>query len=116
MANIDSDITFQKMGDRVIDIDGFDDGMMTIPDTLCVQCEATGTTRMMLTSVPFFREIIIASFECDTCHYRNSDVQFGGSIQPKGCRISLTVNTREDLNREIVKSDSASISIPELQL
>ena len=46
---------------------------------------------------------------------RNSFVQFGGSYQPSGCLYSLTPKDEEDLNRSVVRSDRATISIPELE-
>jgi hypothetical protein len=53
-------------------------GIMMIPETLCMACHETGTTRMVLTRVPFFRELIVSSFECDTCGWSNNEV--GGSF------------------------------------
>jgi zinc finger protein len=42
-------------------------------------------------------------------------VNFGGEIQEKGERIEFRVTSVEDLNRQIIKSDSASLLIPALQ-
>lgn len=35
-------------------------------------------------------------------------------ISPKGCLYTLTVKNDKDLDRQVIKSDSASIKIPEL--
>ncbi|KJE91981.1 zinc finger protein [Capsaspora owczarzaki ATCC 30864] len=83
-------------------------------ESLCVNCEENGTTRLLLTKVPFFREIIIMAFECPHCGFRSNEIQSGGVIQPRGCKTSIRVSTRKDLNREVVKSDSATVSVPEL--
>lgn len=85
-------------------------------ESLCMRCGKNGTTRVMLTLVPNFREVILMSFECPHCGERNNETQFGGQLQPKGCCYSLKVPSgqREILNRHVVKSDSATIKIPEL--
>lgn len=38
---------------------------------------------MMIQKVPYFRELVIASFYCDHCGESNNDVTFGGEIQVK---------------------------------
>ena len=50
-----------------------------------------GQTRLMLTRIPFFKEVIISSFSCDHCGHTDSEVQFGGRIQEKGQRISAKI-------------------------
>ena len=69
---------------------------------------------MLLTSIPFFREIVVISFYCDECGYKNSEIQFGGQLASQGVRISLTVEVETDTNRELIKSEHASIRIPEI--
>lgn len=64
---------------------------MEIPQSLCMACGESGLTRMILTKIPFFREVIVSSFECDACGWTNNEVQFGGAIQEKGCRYELKV-------------------------
>ncbi len=46
-----------------------------IKGSLCMVCGGDGTTRMLTTKIPFFREVIISSFECDDCHWRNNEVR-----------------------------------------
>lgn len=70
----------------------------------------------MLTTIPFFREIIVSSFECPHCGYKNSSVQYGGVIQDRGYKITLKVTNAKDMNRTVVKSETATIYIPELEL
>ena len=90
-------------------------GVDVIEGSLCVECGGTGKTMLMLHKIPFFREIIIGSFKCNDCHARNNEVTFGGEIQSKGSRVELKITHANDLNRQVIKSDSASISIPELE-
>ena len=52
---------------------------------------------------------------CPDCHFRNTEVTFGGEIQEKGARIVLKVK-KGDLDRQVIKSDSCTISVPSLEL
>ncbi|KAH8097431.1 hypothetical protein JL720_322 [Aureococcus anophagefferens] len=92
------------------------DSMNIIKDSLCMACGGSGETRLMLTKIPLFREIILSSFHCDDCGERNTEVQFGGETQEKGCRYELEVSSRADLDRQVVKSESARIVVPALEL
>ncbi|KAK2099506.1 hypothetical protein P7K49_020854 [Saguinus oedipus] len=73
-----------------------------------------GMTRLLLTKIPFFREIIVSSFSCEHCGWSNTEIQSAGRIQDQGVRYTLTVRALEDMNREVVKTDSATTRIPEL--
>ncbi len=83
-------------------------------DSLCMLCHSTGKTRFMLHKIPYFRELVIASFECEECGERNNEVTFGGEIQLQGCMYELKVTTSKDLDRQLIKSDSALIRIPDI--
>lgn len=54
------------------------------------------------------------SFDCSHCGYQNNEIQSAGEIAEKGVRITLHVQTGKDLNRQVIKSDYASIKIPEV--
>ena len=43
------------------------------------------------------------SVNCDKCSYRDNEVKSGGAISEKGKRITLKVEDREDLSRDILK-------------
>lgn len=83
-------------------------------ESLCMNCYQNGTTRMLLTKIPFFKEIIVSSFSCAHCGWSNTEIQSAGRIQDQGVCYSLKVRTKQDLNREVVKADSATTRIPEL--
>ncbi|UZJ51511.1 hypothetical protein CBS101457_000831 [Exobasidium rhododendri] len=85
-------------------------------ESLCFECEQQGTTRLLLTYIPYFREVIVVSFFCPHCGNRNNEIQSAGEIQPKGCIYTVHVTNVEDLNRQVVKSEYATITIPEIQL
>uniref|UniRef100_A0A3B1KC61 Zinc finger protein ZPR1 n=1 Tax=Astyanax mexicanus TaxID=7994 RepID=A0A3B1KC61_ASTMX len=82
--------------------------------SLCMNCYEDGNTRLLLTKIPFFREIIISSFTCPHCHWTNTEIQSAGRIQEQGVSYNLKIKCKEDMNREVVKTDSATTRIPEL--
>ncbi|XP_028552055.1 zinc finger protein ZPR1 isoform X2 [Dendrobium catenatum] len=85
-------------------------------ESLCMRCEQNGITRILLTRIPHFRELVLMAFECPHCYESNNEVQFAGQLQPRGCYYQLKVPSGDQqmLNRQVVKSDSATIKIPEL--
>lgn len=52
-------------------------------------------TRLLLTKIPFFREIIVSSFSCEHCGWNNTEIQSAGRIQDQGVRYALTVRSPE---------------------
>ncbi|KAI5390638.1 hypothetical protein KIW84_075801 [Lathyrus oleraceus] len=64
-----------------------------------------------------FRKILLLVFECPHCGERNHEVQFAGETQPHGCCYSLEIPAGEQkmFNRQVVKSESAIVKIPELE-
>lgn len=80
-----------------------------------MECGGEGITRMIIHKIPNFRELIIASFQCNDCDECNNEVTFGGEIQLQGCIFSLTVDKESDLDRQLVKSDSATIKLPDIE-
>ncbi|XP_041810939.1 zinc finger protein ZPR1 [Chelmon rostratus] len=84
-------------------------------ESMCMNCFQNGTTRLLLTKIPFFKEIIISSFSCQNCSWSDTEIQSAGRIQKQGVCYTLKVKTKQDLNREVVKADSATTRIPELE-
>ncbi|TYG99172.1 hypothetical protein ES288_A10G174700v1 [Gossypium darwinii] len=89
--------------------------VMTFPST-CGACAARCETRMFVTRIPYFQEVIVMASTCDACGYRNSELKPGGAIPDKGKRITLSVKNINDLSRDVIKSDTASVKVPELDL
>ncbi|XP_041627059.1 zinc finger protein ZPR1 [Vulpes lagopus] len=83
-------------------------------ESLCMNCYRNGMTRLLLAKIPFFREVIVSSFSCEHCGWNNTEIQSAGRIQDQGVRYTLTVGAQEDMNRQVVKTDSATTRIPEL--
>ncbi|XP_042365419.1 zinc finger protein ZPR1 [Plectropomus leopardus] len=91
-----------------------DDWQPTEIESLCMNCYQNGMTRLLLTKIPFFKEVIVSSFSCANCSWSNTEIQSAGRIQDQGVCYTLKVKTKQDLNREVVKADSATTRIPEL--
>lgn len=70
---------------------------------------------MLLTKIPFYKDVILISFECEHCGFKNNEIQSGNKVEERGIRIVINVKNVEDLNRTLVKSDFTSIKIPELE-
>ncbi|KAG1707335.1 hypothetical protein DVH05_026527 [Phytophthora capsici] len=87
---------------------------VTTMESLCMNCHEDGTTKLLLTMIPYFREVILMSFECEHCGFKNSEVQFGGKVQEQGAKIELELTDKEDLNRQLIKADAGVIYFPSL--
>lgn len=88
----------------------------TVIDSACMSCFRTGITRLLLTKIPFFKEVVLMSFKCEFCGYENNEIQSASEVQKKGIRIELQVKTPIDLNRRVVRSDYTLVKIPEVEL
>jgi zinc finger protein len=56
------------------------------------------------------------STNCDRCGYRDNEVKSGAAISDQGKRITLKVEDSEDLSRDILKSETCGLEIPEIDL
>ncbi|KAG7811450.1 hypothetical protein KL924_002116 [Ogataea haglerorum] len=85
-------------------------------DSLCMKCHETGVSRLLLTSIPYFREIVVISFECPHCGFKNSEIQSASTIAEKGSRYMLKIENKEDFNRQVVKSEYCTCKFIELDI
>lgn len=85
-------------------------------ESLCMNCHKNGTTRLLLTRIPYFREVIIMSFECPHCGFKNSEIQPAAQVAEKGARYILKVEDKKDFNRQVVKSETATVKFNELDI
>ena len=83
-------------------------------ESVCMNCYEQGRTKLLLTRIPFYRDVIISSFNCENCHFINNGIESANKIQDRGVRYKLTVRDSKDMNRELVKSDNALFQIPVL--
>ncbi|KAI0305984.1 zf-ZPR1-domain-containing protein [Multifurca ochricompacta] len=85
-------------------------------ESFCVNCEKQGITRLLLTHIPYFHEVIVMSFRCEHCGSSNNEIQSAGVIRPEGVIYTARILSRQDLNRQIVKSETCTVTIPEYEL
>ena len=123
--NKKKDFTVYKPKDKysqmIVDFtEGIDDQNSDIDNKIiqfpanCYCCNAPGFLRDCVCSIPYFKEIIISCFKCDKCGYKTTSVRGGGGISEKGTKMTLSVETEEDLNRDVFKSETSKVSIPEV--
>ena len=97
---------------------------MMVMQVPCHACGKMGESRMCITDIPYFKEVIIMSFVCDFCGFRTNEVSVldsthqqikcGGSIPKQGQRLILRVDEEhaaEDIRRDVLKSDTASVFV-----
>lgn len=84
-------------------------------ESLCMNCRENGITRILLTSIPYFKEVAVMSFECKHCNTINNELQSVSDMQEKGVRYSVRCTRDEDLQRQIVKTEWSEIKIPEIE-
>ncbi|KAG8807592.1 nucleolar zinc-finger protein [Serendipita sp. 399] len=83
---------------------------------VCSSCSRPLATKMKRVVIPYFKEIIIMSTNCEACGYRDNEVKSSGAMSDRGKRITLKVEDSDDLSRDILKSDSCGLQIPEIDL
>ncbi|RMZ76870.1 hypothetical protein DV738_g4675, partial [Chaetothyriales sp. CBS 135597] len=99
-------------------MDGVDivDGEVYELPAECPACGKPCTVNMKKTNIPHFKEVIIMATNCEHCGYRTSDVKTGGEIPEKGRRITVQVKNKEDLSRDILKSETCALKSETLGL
>ncbi|KAF7634915.1 hypothetical protein Mgra_00005657 [Meloidogyne graminicola] len=80
----------------------------------CQACGSMCETRMKPTDIPYFQTVIIMSTDCEHCGFKSNDVKSGGATQDKGIRLTLRIKEAVDLKRDLLKSDTCSVHIPEI--
>jgi zinc finger protein len=53
-----------------------------------------GMTRLLLTSIPYFREVVVMSFRCEHCGESNTEIQSAGMIQGACARFRRSTGGR----------------------
>lgn len=91
------------------------DSRLTIMEVDCYTCHEKGEMKTLTCEIPFFKEICILAFSCDHCGYKNTEVKTVGEISKNAKRITLHAKSKDDLNRDLFKSDTCVLRIPELE-
>lgn len=66
-------------------------------ESLCMNCHDNGTTRLLLTKIPHFKEVVIMAFECSHCGFKNNEVQPASCIGEMGVHQVLLYLSFNDL-------------------
>lgn len=53
---------------------------------------------------------------CECCGHRTNEVKSGSGIEDQGVRIEVTITGKEDFGRDLLKSETCDMEIPELEL
>lgn len=83
-------------------------------ESVCMRCYENGVTQILLTKIPFFKEVVISSFYCEHCGHRDNEIMNASSIQEQGSRFCFKMTERRDLQRNIVRSQFCAVRIEEL--
>ncbi|KAI8924546.1 ZPR1 zinc-finger domain-containing protein [Entophlyctis helioformis] len=83
---------------------------------ICSSCFAPSDTKMHVLDIPHFKEVIIMATHCDACGYKSNEVKAGGAIADKGKIIKLLMTDIDDMSRDILKSETCGLRIPEIDL
>lgn len=68
----------------------------------------------MLTRIPYYKEIVLSSFECSHCDFKNNQLDPACEIKQQGVRLSLKIEHKDDLDRYIITTDYTSMQVKEL--
>jgi zinc finger protein len=82
--------------------------------TNCPDCHAPCDTRMKVTTIPHFKEIILMATTCDACGHKCNEVKSGTGIASQGVRYRLVMTDPTDLDRDILVSETSSFALPDL--
>lgn len=85
-------------------------------NTNCPACLKPSETRMHLIEIPYFKEVLIMASSCDLCGYKTNEVKSSGALSEFGKRITLKLSSIEDVSRDILKSETCKLSVPEIDL
>ncbi|CAG9477678.1 zinc finger protein, putative [Plasmodium vivax] len=82
--------------------------------SMCINCEQEGINQIAKLHIPYFKNVLIHSFECGFCNYRNNVIQDLNTIKEKGVKIIFNINKREHMDRQLIKSEYGVLKIPQI--
>ncbi|XP_026192528.1 zinc finger protein ZPR1 [Cyclospora cayetanensis] len=80
----------------------------------CPHCGTSTANKVCQVDIPGFRQCLIFAFSCPNCGAKNSEIKAAGAYGLAARRWILTVSDSGDLNRDVLKGDTASVEIPSL--
>jgi zinc finger protein len=75
-----------------------------------------GVTRIAIIHIPFFKQVLLESFSCDHCGFKNTSVKSAGEIQEKGTKYTFRIENEDDFQRQIVRGESSVFRIEDIDL
>ena len=83
---------------------------------VCPACGAAGSSqRSATTNIPHFKDVTLLSFVCETCGFKTNEVKAdSGQVSSTGKRWELKILSPDDMHRDLIKSKTARVEIPEL--
>lgn len=99
----------------VLHVDMNENGLYEI-ESLCMNCHDDGMTRILPIKIPYFKEVLLESFSCDHCGFKNNTVKSAGEIQPKGTKYTFRLTTQEDFQRQVIRGDQGVFTIQDIDL
>ena len=85
-------------------------------ESLCMSCRDNGMTRILPIKIPYFKEVLLESFSCDHCGFKNSTVKSAGEIQAKATKYTFKITSTPDFQRQVIRSDSGTFKIEDIDL
>lgn len=82
----------------------------------CPGCAKPAHMLVQMVNIPHFKQVIVSTTQCDLCGYKTNDVKTGGEVPAKGKRIWLQVKDAKDLRRDVLKSETCLLKIPECRV
>lgn len=74
------------------------------------------TNTVTLVVVPGFGICVIMAFTCETCGAKSNEIKPGGGYKDHGKRWKLYVSSEDDLNRDVIISDTATVIVEHLNV
>ena len=102
-------------GGGMEDVDILEGQTYDLP-VFCPGCAKPAHMLVQMVHIPHFKQVIVSTTHCDVCGYKTNDVKTGGEVPESGKRIWLHVKDAKDLGRDILKSETCLLKIPECRV
>lgn len=94
-------------------VDDVQDTSSALDGQPCPMCgKNTLTLREDHREIPYFGMVYLFSMTCSDCKYHKSDVETETVKDP--CRITMEINSEEDMKVRVVKSAEATVKVPRM--
>ena len=100
---------------QTIEVKPADNGLYEL-ESMCMNCHDNGMTRILPITVPYFKQILLESFSCDHCGFKNNTVKSAGAIQEKGTKYTFKLDSVKDFERQVVRSESSAFRVEDINL